>query len=398
MIYLDFNATASPDEEVLKHALEVYLRNFGNSSGLSFFSQKSFQLVEQCRERISQLLGLSAKQVIFTSSATEANHIFITTLWLKALKEGRVFRPLLSQLEHPSIVELVLKLPHTEILWYGLSNRGELKLDGLEEKIERADAAFMMAAHNESGMLLPLESFFELVQEKRRDSLPLLCDASQVLRHIHPHSPIKSDFFSQKPELPLFFSLASHKIGAGMGCGLLLRPRGTWGDFFEENTLFVGGNQEYKIRSGTHNLMAIYAMTLKLEKLIKNMEDYEELRKLTQSFEEKIERSLKPLLDIEIIGKESERLAGTSLVLFRNLDIDFFLMALDQEGVVVSTGTSCKSRSRTASPGLLSMGYTEEEALSVIRFSFDTSFNEELQQQVVGKMEKIIQELVVHSI
>lgn len=394
MIYLDFNATAIPDEAVLKEALNKYLEFYANSSGLSLFSQKCFRLVNECRKKIASCFGLKENQVIFTSSATEANQIFITTLWKKNLELKKPFYPLLSKLEHPSIVELVQKLPFTEPLWYKLSKKGELAEPELKEKIKKADCAIMMAAHNESGLILPLKEFISLIYELRQADIPLLCDASQVLRHISFSSPFKPNFFCENYPIPVFFSLASHKIGAGMGCGLLIRPKGLWGNFFENNTLFVGGNQEFQIRSGTHNLQAIYAMALKIEKIFQNFEDYERLKKLTERFEEKLKFFLKDILTIEIIGSEGERLAGTSLILFPAVAIDFFLMALDKEEIFVSTGTSCKSRSRTASPGLLSLGYSEEEALSVIRFSYGVEFSETIQDNTIFKIKRILEKIV----
>ena len=186
--------------------------------------------------------------------------------------------------------------------------------------------------------------------------------------------------------------MASHKVGAGFGAGVLIRPdEHKIGQKMKDLAVYAGGSQEYEIRAGSHNTAAIIAFA---RTLTQKSRPIAEVNKLTSSFENLLQSELADVLPVEVVAQSSPRLAGTSLVIFEGLQIDFFLMALDQEGIVVSTGTSCKSKSRTPSPALLAMSYNEEQALSVIRFSYAENFNAALQQQVLARLKPVISRLL----
>ena len=102
--------------------------------------------------------------------------------------------------------------------------------------------------------------------------------------------------------------------------------------------------------------------------------DYTLWRQRTIDFERLLTEKLSFMAGFDIIGSQADRAPGTTLLLLPEVPIDFLVMALDKEGITVSTGTSCKSRSRTPSQALLAMGYSERHALSLIRLSYGQNF------------------------
>ena len=99
-------------------------------------------------------------------------------------------------------------------------------------------------------------------------------------------------------------------------------------------------------------------------------------------------------MEIKIVGSNSIRLAGTTMAVFPNIPIDFFLIGLDEAGIIVSTGLSCKSNSRMPSPALLALGLSTSEALQVIRFSYSKHFSLEEQSYVIKMAKEITQKLM----
>ncbi|MFO1470869.1 MAG: aminotransferase class V-fold PLP-dependent enzyme [Turneriella sp.] len=124
------------------------------------------------------------------------------------------------------------------------------------------------------------------------------------------------------------------------------------------------------MRAGSHNTEAIISLAEALKrKLAAN--SYPAWQKVTGGFASLLKTAISKIAGAKIIAEDAPRAPGTLLLLLPQVPIDFLIMALDREGITVSTGTSCKSRSRSPSQALFAMGYSEAEALSVIRLSFD---------------------------
>ena len=103
--------------------------------------------------------------------------------------------------------------------------------------------------------------------------------------------------------------------------------------------------------------------------------------------------SLNELLKIEIVGSHSTRLAGTTMLVLPEIPIDFLFMGLDEAHITASTGTSCKSQSRSPSPGLMALGLSEAQALQVVRFSYNECFSPEEQSYVLKALKDIVRKL-----
>lgn len=386
-VYLDYAATHPPIKSIIEKANELYYNHFANSSGLSGESQKVNNLIRNSRSQLAQLLSISEQQLYFYSSASEAHS---SLLWLLSKqcyiqKKSRI-RIACSPFEHPSIMETVKKIPDAEVFFFEADKFGlkEMDLDEINP-----DLIICMAAHNETGLLMPIS---KIIRWSEEHNIPMLCDCVQLapkLNYEEQDNRINGQLFQAKKSV--YFTMAGHKIGAGFGCAILITPKLNSVELakVDKSNIFAGGNQESPFRPGSHNLAAIKAMELSLERVLTDKSRYENLFEKSERLEKAIMNSTK---GVHLVGAHSERLPGTSLLLIPDLSIDFLLMSLDQKGITVGTGTSCKSRSREASPALLAMGYTEEEALQAIRISLGA----EIPKELLDKASKTIIESILN--
>ena len=371
--------------------MESYWENFGNTSGLSAFSQKADHIIEDCRERVSSIFNVKSSQIVFTSSATEANGIAIWSVYrfIHSKNKERV-KIAFSPLEHPSVTETIKRLPQADLHSLKLTPNGEIDIIHLKYLLDEKKVNFLviLLVHNETGLIQPIQNVLKILQGYKE--VFLLCDSVQALSKLRKGQNTESlnfDLFAYSKETSVLFSFAGHKIGAGFGTGLLIIPDGL--DHIFEVVPFAGGNQESGIRPGSHNLSSIVAFANVLEKISIGSNDYDQLKKFTLHFEQKLLESITKYSSAKIICGEQKRLAGTTMVILYDIPIDFFLIGLDQKNIIISTGTSCRSRSRTPSEGLLSLGLTRKEALSVVRFSYSHNFVLQKQKMVLDTIEEL---------
>lgn len=369
-IYLDFNSTHPPVKAALKIARDFYFEHFANSSGLSLESQAVNGRIEEARSDIAKLLHIDAKQIVFTSCATESNNLLIRHFHQK--KAGGNFRVLSSPFEHPSIAECLKALGNTEVTFLKSDRNGTITAETLKGiDWQSFDLITVMAVQNESGVILPLTELMDALPEGHP---PVIADYSQALPKLASDAPpeLTPMFIAALTQKNIFLTATGHKVGAGFGAGLVVLPAGHGK---KEMLLLAGGNQEHTMRAGSHNAEAIIAFAEAL-KLKLAEASYEKWRELTTSFEKLLLEKLSASLKVSIVGSAANRAPGTTLLLLPGVAIDFLIMALDKEGITVSTGTSCKSRSRSPSAALLAMGYSEADALSVVRFSYGQTLTE----------------------
>jgi len=394
-LYLDFNSTHPPDVIALEKSRAFYINHYANTSGLSAASQLTHRAVENAREKLAALLSIKPQQVIFTSCATESNNLLIQYFYNEFQKRAEfqknkhpsieaIFHVISSSLEHPSISETLKALPATDIEFIRFSKALKLRPMVLNRN-EQYDVLCTVAVHSESGLRLPLEELFSLYRTKARY---ILCDYTQALGRLTNETTHEVSWLTRQDA---FLTASGHKIGGGFGCGLIILP-----DSMSQSThpmhLTRGGNQEFQIRAGSHNIEAIIAFAEALEHRIQ--ENNEAQWKLIQNkFESMLRSKLAFLHGFEIIGSQADRAPGTSLLYLPNIPIDFLIMALDTAGITASTGTSCKSRARAPSQSLMHCGYTEAETLSVLRLSYDQTLTEAQIEYASGKIAEICRAL-----
>jgi cysteine desulfurase len=244
-IYLDYHATTPVDPRVLQAMLPYFTEVFGNPASASHaFGWKAMEAVEGARRQVAALIGANAREIIFTSGATESNTFAIRGVTDCATTTRR--RVVTSAIEHKSILEGYARLASLgwDVVIVPVDRGGRLRLDELERAVN-ADTALVsvMAANNEIGVVQPLEDIGRIAR------------ASGALFHVdgaQAAGKIPIDVNAMNIDL---LSLTGHKMYGPKGCGALFVRRRT-----ELTPLITGGGQERGMRSGTLNVPGIVGL------------------------------------------------------------------------------------------------------------------------------------------
>lgn len=326
-LYLDWNATSLLNPSVIQHYTQALSRLDCNPHSQHRRGREASVAVELTRERLARLVDVRTKQVRFTSGATESNSWLLSHF---AKLEGAILG---SSIEHPAVgVWLDETIP---VLASGI-----VDVQWLERRLEQGGVSLVsvMAANNETGVVQPVSQIHELCQ---RFGVPYHCDAAQVFNRIEWTGSAD------------FITLSGHKMGAPIGVGALVLST-------ELSPLLKGGAQERGARAGTVNAPLIDTWGYVLENL----------RPMTRTDQQAFEAALLEGTSATIVGSEAERLPNTTLALF-DVPGDMIVMALDMQGIAVSTGSACSSASSKDSFVLEAMGLEGKP----VRFSWGHDTN-----------------------
>lgn len=365
--YFDYNATHPPYPEILESCLKEYLENFYNPSGITRYSLKNQGKIEQTRKYLSQVTNGKEKQFIFSSTGTEANFLLIQSLRILYPNLDSV---IVSPFEHASMYAALDSFGFSPKLVHA-NKSGTIDLNHLERLLkENPKPVICLYAGNETGVIQPAKLIHDLAKEHGQ---LFYSDLMQAFCKI----PVPFDLFDG-------YTFSGHKIGAGMGAAVTYLPAEN-----KNFRLFGGGNQENEHRAGTENTFAINCLQKVTEIQLTNLEEKNiKLKGFQKILEDQLES-----FGCEIIAKNENRLHNTTFLILPIQTVDFFLLGLEEKGIIVSTGSSCKSRAREASKSLLQMGYSEEEALRAIRISTGSFTTLEDLNLLIDQINILIQKL-----
>lgn len=347
-IYLDYNATTPIRAEVARAMSACLEGDPGNPSSLHRFGRAAAGLREEARERVGAACGCRPDRVVFTSGGTEADN-----LALRGLTRERPAHLVTAGTEHEAVIQTAeaLRDEGVEVTVLPVDRAGRVDPGEVARALRPGTSLVsLMAANNETGTLLDLEAVGTLCRER---GVLFHTDAVQLLGK----APFAFD------ELPVdLASVSAHKIGGPKGVGALLVRDGV-----RPAPLVTGGGQERRIRPGTENLPGIVGFGVAARAAARELSS--EAPRLG-ALRDRLERGILELLpDSQVNGREAERLPNTSNVTFAGIEGESLLIALDLEGVAVSTGAACNAGAADPSHVLLAMGRTREEAAGSIRFS-----------------------------
>lgn len=340
-IYCDYNAGAPVRAEAAV-ALSRALAAGGNASSVHGAGRRARALIEDAREKLAVALDARAENVVFTSGATEALHLALTASGAASL--------IVSAVEHDAVFEYATRaFAATEIA--PVDARGLMDIDALAALLERAGKPALVAlqlANNETGVIQPLAKIAALAREH---GALLLVDAAQALTRI-PVSIADLD--------ATYLVVSSHKVGGPPGAGALVLAPGA--PFV--STRF-GGGQERGRRPGTENGPAIAGFGVAVEMGVRGLrEEGARLAALRDRFEAGL-----PAGAI-VFGASAPRLPNTSNFALPGLSAETAVIAMDIEGVAVSSGAACSSGKVRTSRVLAAMGVAPETAKAALRVSF----------------------------
>lgn len=345
-IYLDYNATSKVLPSVKEHVGE-WVDTFGNPSSVYKEGRKARQLVEETRRFLAKDVGALRDQVLFTSGATEANATILKTF------VGKV--PIwVSGVEHSSVRFGVDDLGVIPVL-----PDGTVDLEALETLLatskEPALVSVMMV-NNETGVIQPIDEVSLLVKKYHGF---LHVDAVQGYK--------KCDIHFNDSDID-FMTISGHKIGALKGVGALFAK-----DVSQLEALIRGGGQERYFRSGTENVVGIASFGMAAQD---ERSSWGHVRRWRDHMEERL-RALFP--DIVFFGEKAERVASCSSFAVPSVDVDaqMQLIAMDQKGVCISSGSACSAGRISKSHVLDAMGVADDLAMKAVRVSLGWDTKEE---------------------
>ena len=371
-IYLDNNATTPLHPEILR-ALEVNFRDvFGNASSIHQEGQTARRVIEDARESVGRLIGAAPRDIVFTSGGTESNN---AAIFGAVGADGR-HHIVTTGIEHPSVAEPVGELERRGCAVSRVPPARSGRVDSgtvLEALRPETRLVTMMLANNETGVLQPVEEVGRICRER---GIHLHCDAVQAAGKIE---------FSVDVLGCDTLSISAHKMHAPKGIGALYVRRG-----LPMSSHMFGGAQERRRRPGTENvpLAAAFGVAARIAADRSWCTGAAALR-------DRLERQMAEVNEITVNGAEVPRLPNTSNITFHGIDGEGLVIALDLQGIAVSTGSACSSGRVEPSPILLAMGLSAEEAKSTVRFSLSRFTTKEEIERAVGVLREVLPRCVV---
>jgi cysteine desulfurase len=344
MIYLD-NASTSRLRPEARAAMQS--APFANPSSIHAAGRAARKAVEDAREAIADLYGGDPKGITFTSGATEADNLALFGAAEALRSKGN--RIVVSAVEHPAVLEAAEHLTRGgfEAAIAPVDSDGRIDLAALERLLTPGTILVsVMAANNEVGTLQPVSAVAELCRARK---IVFHCDAAQAAGKT-PYK-IGADLVT----------VSSHKLHGPRGAGALYVRPGT-----PIAPMQVGGGQEFGRRAGTEAVESILGFAAAAAAMAS---DLRETALRVEKLRARLEAGLRTAAPVKIQGHPKERLPHILSVAFEGCDGEAVVIALDAQGLCVSSGSACASQSLVPSHVLTAMGRSPEETRSTVRFS-----------------------------
>lgn len=354
-IYLDNNATTAPSVRVVGAMALGLSQTWANASSSHAMGQQAKQALGMARSQVAKLLGCQPAELVFTSGATEANHMALRG----AVAWNKRPRMVVSRAEHAGVLKLAkqLKQQHdVDIAWISLLPDGRLDMEQAQALItDDVSLVSVMAANNETGVLMPIR---EIAQLAHAQGALLHVDATQWV------GKLPFDFAKSGADL---VSVSAHKLHGPKGVGALIVRQG-----LQWPALFLG-SQERGRRGGTENLPAIMGFGATAEHLPQTAQAWTQHTTAVAALRDQLEQGLMASLPGTVVfGGTVPRLPNTCYLRFGMVHADAVLHRLERLGVMASSGAACSASGQEPSPVLLAMGISREEALCAVRLSLST--------------------------
>ena len=375
-VYLDHNATTPVAPEVGEAVARTLSDHFGNASSVHHFGQQAKGVLDEARSAVASLVGGDPSEVVFTSGGTEADNLALRGV--AEVYESTPRRHLIaSGIEHEAVLTTLKALARrgwqTTLLPVDAS--GIVSPDALRAAITPQTALVsVMHANNEIGTIQPVA---ELAQIARAAGVLFHTDAVQSAGKI----PVNAR------ELGVdLLAVSAHKFNGPKGAGALWIKRGT-----RLASILTGGKHERNRRAGTENVPAIagfgVAAQLAAAKLSTESPRLSALR-------DRLEESVLALVPgTAVNGTRTERVPNTTNISFEGIEAESLLIALDLEGIAVSTGSACSSGTLEPSHVLRAMGLPTHRTQNSIRISLGLGNTDADVDYFLGKLPAVVAKL-----
>lgn len=349
-IYMDHAATTPVRPEIVEAMLPYFSSEFGNASSVYGWGRRAHQALDGARDKVSELLGAQANEIIFTSGGSEGANLAIKGVaWAYQTKGKHIIT---SAVEHHAVLDaaLWLKKHGFDVTVLPVDEEGLVSPTDVEEAL-RPDTILVsiMHANNEVGTIQPISEIGAIV---RKHSAYFHTDAVQSAGVL--------DINVEELGVDLL-SLSGHKLYGPKGVGALYVRKGVRLD-----PLIHGGAQERRRRAGTENVAAIVGLARAFA--LARAERVQENERLVKLRDRLIE-GLQKIPSTKVNGSLVQRLPNNVNVCFQYIEGESMLLNLDLKGIAASSGSACTSGSLDPSHVLLAMGLTHEIAHGSLRLT-----------------------------
>ncbi len=374
-IYLDYNASAPLRSEARAAMLDA-LDHDANPSSVHADGRAARALVEKSRRDVGALFGDRAKQVVFTSGATETASFVLTPDWSMGRAPIRFSKLYVAATAHPCLLSGGRFASEDRVIC-PVTPHGTIDLPALETLLDGHDATTgmplvaMPAACNETGVLQPLAEIAALVRARGGT---LVVDAVQIAGRL---SMDRAEPFGD------YFILSAHKLGGPRGVGALI----ALSDLMMPLPLVRGGGHEKGHRAGTENTLGIAGFGAAAAAALDDLaqERWQAAAALRDHFEAELQRVCPSAI---IHGRAAPRLPNTSFFTLPGIKAETAQIALDLDGLSVSAGSACSSGKVGPSHVLQAMGADRREG--AVRVSFGISTKPADIERLLASLERLV--------
>src|SRR5881296_776488 len=364
-IYMDYHATTPVDPRVLEAMTPYFTQHFGNAASRNHpFGWEAEEAVEKARKQVADLIGANAKEIVFTSGATESDNLAIKGVAEMYREKGNHIITCVT--EHKAVIDTCKRL----------EKDGRISLDELKAAItDKTILITIMAANNEIGVIQPIAEIGAIAKEK---GILFHTDAVQAAGKVPFNvNELKVDMAS----------LSAHKLYGPKGVGALYvrrrNPRVLHAQIID------GGGHERGMRSGTLNVPGIVGFG-KAAELCKDEMASDTAR--LQALRDRLNARLHSNLDeLYINGSMEHRLPHNLNISFAYVEGESLLMGIND--VAVSSGSACTSASLEPSYVLKALGAGDDLAHSSIRFGLGRWTTKEEVDYVADKLTSVVTKL-----
>ncbi len=375
-IYFDHNATTPVDPAVADAVCAVLGGDFGNPSSIHHFGQRAKSIVDDARSAVAALIGAQPSDLIFTCGGTESDNLAIRGA--ADLLRGRGRTHLVTTgIEHEAVLHTVKALARMgwQTTVVPVDARGIVDPARLVEAVTSETALVsVMHANNEIGTIQPVAELAAIAHEQ---GALFHTDAVQSAGKI----PVNVVALGAD-----LLTMSGHKLNAPKGIGALWVRRGT-----RMSPVITGGRQERGRRAGTENVPGIVGFGVACTRAAAKLEtEAPRLGALRDRLEQGI---LASVPRTAVNGDASCRVPNTTNISFEGIEAESLLIALDLEGVAVSTGSACSSGTLEPSHVLRAMGLSAHRTQNSIRFSLGAGNTGEQVDRVIGLLPRVVEKL-----
>lgn len=360
-IYLDHNATTPCDPRVVEAMIPYFTNNFGNAASRNHaFGWQAEEAVDYAREQVAKLIGADAKEIIFTSGATEGDNLAIKGVFEMYASKGNHI--ITCNIEHKAVLDTCKHIEKEggEVTYLKVKDNGLIDLAELEAAIKPTTILIaLMYANNEIGTIMPMK---EISAIARKHGVLVFSDATQAVGKI----PV--DVIQDGIDLMAF---TAHKMYGPKGVGALYvrrkNPR------VKVTAQIDGGGHERGMRSGTLNVPGIVGFGKACE--ICRLEMAEETARVSK-LRDKLQTELLKIEESYLNGDKEHKLPHVTNISFKFVEGEGLMMGFNKN-IAVSSGSACTSASLEPSYVLKALGLGDDLAHSSLRFGLGRFTTEE---------------------